>query len=69
MGDFDNYLNREEIDMKNDGVTYRQANIYLSDQELKDLMGDISNLILEKIDNKPSKERKLINISNISIPK
>lgn len=69
MGDFDNYLNREHIDITKDGLTYRQANIYMSDKELQNLMGDISSLIVKQLDNKPTEERKLINISNISIPK
>lgn len=69
MGDFDDYLKRDYIDINKDGVTYRQANIYLSDQELQNLMEAISKLILNQIDNKPTKGRKLINISNIIIPK
>jgi len=69
MSGFGDYLKRGHIDMANDGVTYRQANIYLSDKELQDLMVSISTLIVKQIDNKPIEGRTLRSISNIVIPK
>ena len=67
--DFDTYLKKDNIDMKKDGVMYRQANIYLNDEELQNLMEAITKSILEHIDNKPTKGRKLRSVSNIFIPK
>ncbi len=69
MVDFDAYIQGDHLDIQKDGLTYRQANIYLSDDELQDLMGSISQLLLKHIDNRPTEERTLRSVSSIVISK
>jgi DNA-binding transcriptional ArsR family regulator len=69
LTDYDAYLKRDHIQMEKDGVSYRQAHLFLSDEELQGLMQSISELIVKHIDNTPTQERTLRSISHIVIPK
>jgi len=68
LGDFENYLRREELDMRADGVTYRQYSSYLSDQEYSKLIASISGLLKSASNYDPTPDRKLRSITTIAIP-
>ncbi|RDI42269.1 helix-turn-helix domain-containing protein [Falsibacillus pallidus] len=68
MGQFENYLDRGDIDLPRDGVSYRVASINLSDEEFADLTGKLASLLMEAMKNEPSEERKPRQIANIIIP-
>lgn len=69
LAEFSNYVHQENIDFYTDGVMYRQASVYLDDDEFKEWL-DLSNKISQKfIENKPRPGRKLRTIATIIIPK
>lgn len=68
LEDYKEYLNQETYDLVRDGVTYRQASVYLSDAEFVELMKVINTTVLKAVENKPCKERKLRKIATIVIP-
>lgn len=69
LGDYEQYLQQENIDLEKDGVSYRQVSIFLSDEELKDLLTEMRTIVGKVMDNEPTTERKLRTISTIVIPK
>jgi DNA-binding PadR family transcriptional regulator len=69
VGQFENYLNQEDIDFIRDGVSYRVAKLYLTDEEFKELVINIGALIQKAALNQPSPKRKARNFATIIIPK
>lgn len=66
--DFENYLNKDNIDFERDGAGYRQAALYLSDEEFIHFMQDLRK-VFETYGNKPeAPHRKKRLIATISIP-
>ena len=68
LGEYENYFNQEKIDMVQDGVSFRQASIYLNDEEFGELMKEITISLMKVLENKPKKGRKLRTIATIAIP-
>lgn len=68
LGQYESYLNQENIDLIKDGVSYRQAMVYLTDQELQEFMQELSQVYKKVIDNEPSNDRKARHLSTIFIP-
>lgn len=69
LGDYEEYLQGENIDLEQDGVSYRQLSVYLSDGELKNLLTEIRAIVAKVIENEPTTERRLRSITTIVIPK
>lgn len=69
LGDYEEYLQRENIDLEQDGVSYRQVSVYLSDEELRKLLTEIRAIVAKVIENEPTTERRLRSITTIVIPK
>ena len=69
LGDYEEYLQKENIDLEQDGVSYRQVSVYLSDGELKNLLTEIRAIVAKVIENEPTTERRLRSITTIVIPK
>jgi DNA-binding transcriptional ArsR family regulator len=65
---YENYLNQGDVDLLRDGVTYRVANLFLTDEEYLDLVKKMSTLLQQAMLNKPTPERREINIATIVIP-
>lgn len=65
---YENYLSQEDVDLVRDGVSYRVANLYLTDDEFMELAKGIGMLIQEAMLNEPTPERKGRNIATIVIP-
>jgi DNA-binding PadR family transcriptional regulator len=68
LGDFENYLSQENIDLEKDGVGFRQAVFHLSDQEFMELFRNIGELFMKAAQNEPSSDRKKRKISTIIMP-
>ncbi|RFU60982.1 helix-turn-helix domain-containing protein [Peribacillus glennii] len=67
-GVYENYLNQEDIDLVRDGVSYRMANLYLSDTEFMEMVQKIGKLIQDAALNEPAPDRKARNWATIIIP-
>jgi DNA-binding transcriptional ArsR family regulator len=68
MDQYENYLEQEDIDLIKDGVSYRVANLQLTDQEFAELTRKISVLLMEAMSNEPSPDRRARNFATIIIP-
>jgi DNA-binding transcriptional ArsR family regulator len=68
LGLYENYLDQDGVDLLKDGVGYRMAKLYLSDEEHMELIKNIGKLIHAATLNEPSPERKIKNIATIVIP-
>lgn len=68
LSQFERYVHQAETDFYRDGVSYRQAAVYLDDEEFTELMQQIGKLMMKANENKPRDGRKLRTIANIVIP-
>lgn len=68
LGQYEAYLNKENTDLMKDGVSYRVAKLYLSDEEFIDLIKKMGLLLQQATLNEPTPERKVKNIATIIIP-
>jgi hypothetical protein len=67
LGDFEKYLNKENFDLVNDGVTYSQAHIYADDKEFSELIRAIGTALQNVYLNKPASGRKARTVATIII--
>jgi DNA-binding transcriptional ArsR family regulator len=49
MGDFDRYLVHEDADPNADGVVYRQAAVWLNDEEFAEMVDEIEKAVVSRI--------------------
>ena len=68
LGDFEEYLKKDTLDFKEDGLMYRTASLYLTDDEFKELITEIQKLLLAAFENDPSKDRMRRTFTTIVIP-
>ncbi|HLV35379.1 MAG TPA: helix-turn-helix domain-containing protein [Spirillospora sp.] len=69
LRDFTAYVNaHEQIDLAADGVSYRQAPVYLSDAELEILLQEAQSLLLPYLRNEPTAERRRRLLTTIVMP-
>ena len=68
LGQYEAYLQQDEIDLVKDGVSFRQAMVYLSDQEFQAFISELSQVYLKVIENEPTSERRARHISTIITP-
>ncbi len=68
LGEYEQYLQQEEFDLKKDGVSYRQVSLFLSDEELRELLTKIREITLKAAENESTPQRSLKTISTIVIP-
>ncbi|ETI68212.1 helix-turn-helix domain-containing protein [Neobacillus vireti] len=68
MGEYERYLNQGTIDLAKDGVSFRQASLYLSDEELTEFVRDLTAVYAKVTQNMPQKGRKRRTLATISIP-
>ena len=62
LGDFDRYLDSGDIDLARDLVGYRQAALYLSGDEMQELLTELRAVIEPRLDNAaaPGRKRRLL---------
>jgi len=64
LADFDRYLTREPADPARDGVTYRQAALWLTDEEMAELTDELRTTITARRANhqEPGRTRRMISV-------
>ncbi|MEU6424375.1 helix-turn-helix domain-containing protein [Microbispora sp. NPDC046973] len=68
LANFDRYLTREDVDLGRDGVGFRQAAMYLSDEEFLDLLRDLREVLGARLANQPAPGRTRRILSTIVMP-
>jgi hypothetical protein len=68
IGDFDRYLDRGDIDLLRDGVSYRLAGLWLDDDELAALVRDVVTVIQPRLANAPQAGRKRRILGTVLLP-
>ncbi|MFD7590569.1 helix-turn-helix domain-containing protein [Kitasatospora sp. NPDC059811] len=68
LAEFNAYLDREEADPMADQVGYRQHALWLSPEELTELIGELRAAIVPRMANRPSPERAQHLLSPIHFP-
>jgi DNA-binding transcriptional ArsR family regulator len=67
LGQYGEYLSRDEFDLVADGVGYRQAPIYSTDEEFKELVGKLAAVLMEAYQ-RPREGRKRRWVTTIIMP-
>ncbi len=65
---FEQYLQRDEINLVKDGVGYRQVALHLSEEELAQLAQSLNEALKPFLKKKPSKRRQRFLLSSILMP-
>ena len=68
LADFDRYLARGAPDFSDDGVGYRQAALWLDDDELADLLADLREVIELRQRNEPAPGRTRRLLTTVLMP-
>ena len=68
LGDFDRYLNRGDIDLLRDGVSYRMAGLWLDDGELAELARELARALQPRVANAPRPGRRRRILGFVSLP-
>ncbi|MFC5996788.1 helix-turn-helix domain-containing protein [Pseudonocardia hispaniensis] len=68
LADFDRYLDRDEVDLRRDGVGYRQATLWLTDGELDALLTELRAVIAARLPNPPAPGRVQRLLSTVLLP-
>jgi len=68
IGEYGRYLQQENFDLVRDGVSMRQIDLYLTDEEYMQLLADMRAPMLKHARNEPGEGRRRRNISTIVIP-
>lgn len=68
LGEFGDYVQQGPIDMKRDGAGYRQAALYLSEAEWKQMATEVSAAVRKHMDHEPTPERRRYSFTTILIP-
>lgn len=68
LSDFDRYLDRGQIDLLRDGVSYRMAGLWLDDAEFLELMQDIARVLQPRLANPPGPGRKRRILYSVLLP-
>lgn len=66
--DFAVYLQREKIDLVEDKVSFRQAPMYLTDEEFMEMAAELGPVFMKRLNNKPAPGRKPVVWTTIIIP-
>ena len=68
LADFDRYLDRPEVDLVRDGVSYSQVALWLSDDELDELRRELAESLTARMANKRSSRRPRRMLTTILMP-
>ncbi|MDG0794035.1 helix-turn-helix domain-containing protein [Cohnella ginsengisoli] len=68
IGEYGRYLQQENFDLVRDGVSMRQVELYLTDEEYMQLLADMRAPLLRHSLNEPLEGRRRRNIATIVIP-
>ena len=68
LDEYARYLQRDRIDLAADGVSYREATVYLTDEEAADVAREIWSAVARRVGTEPSPDRRPQTLALISIP-
>ncbi|WJH36798.1 helix-turn-helix domain-containing protein [Paenibacillus sp. CC-CFT747] len=68
ISDFEKYVSQESFDMMKDMVTYRQARLHLSDEELREMVMSIGAAITKASSYGPGPGRRARTLTTILLP-
>jgi DNA-binding transcriptional ArsR family regulator len=70
LADFDRYLDRNEgtPDLARDGVGYRQAAMWLTDEEFGGLLAELRAAVASRMENRPAAGRRRRVLSTVLLP-
>jgi DNA-binding transcriptional ArsR family regulator len=68
LREFDRYLERDDINLIQDGVSYRLTGMWLSNTEAKKLAQDLNTVLLPYATNTPRRGRKRWYFGSIALP-
>lgn len=65
---FERYLKQSQLDLVGDGVSYSQATVYLSDDELREMRAQSADMVQRALTLPPAPGRRARVISSIVVP-
>jgi len=68
LADFDRYIDRGDIDLLRDGVSYRLAGMWLDDDEFGELLRDLARALQPRLANAPRPGRRRRIIGSVLLP-
>ncbi|MCU6710515.1 transcriptional regulator [Paenibacillus sp. J5C_2022] len=68
LGDYGKYLQQDQFDLRQDGVSFRQPDLLLSDEEYMELVQGLRTQLMKHVGNKPAPDRRRRTITTIIIP-
>jgi hypothetical protein len=68
LGDFDRYLQRGDIDLLRDGVSYRLAGLWLDDAEFAELMRELATVLQPRLASPPGPGRRRRILASVLLP-
>jgi DNA-binding transcriptional ArsR family regulator len=68
VAEFNTYLDRANADPTEDKVGYRQIPLWLSKDEIAELISEVQGTVIAKMDNQPTSGRRLYLVSPILFP-
>ncbi|WP_284642238.1 helix-turn-helix domain-containing protein [Paenibacillus silviterrae] len=68
INDFGTYLEGESIDPRKDGLSYRQASFFASDEELLEFIAGFRESLYRMMDNEPTEARRKRILTTILLP-
>lgn len=68
LGEYERYVSQDSVDFEKDGVSLRQASLYLSDDEFMNLIKELGQVYAKVLNNEPAPDRKKRIFANIIIP-
>jgi len=68
LSDFDRYLDRDDIDLLRDGVSYRMAGLWLDDAEYAELTRELLRVLQPRLANPPAAGRTRRILYSILLP-
>jgi DNA-binding transcriptional ArsR family regulator len=68
MGEYERYLDQERVDLTADGVSFRQASLYLSNEEFSAFLKELVAVYAKVLPNGPNQGRKRRTLATIIIP-
>lgn len=68
INSFGEYLNQDIVDFVKDGVTFRQAEMHMNDEEFQEFAQGLAKVFSKVMNNEPREDRKKRKITTIIIP-
>lgn len=68
INSFGDYLNQEGVDFVKDGLTFRQAELHMNDDEFLEFAQGLASVFQKVINNDPREDRKKRKVTTIIIP-